>query len=238
VPNQQGCPALSTGKKTVVADIRNCAQCGNSFVPRREHARFCCVGCRAAWNREHLGEAEAEESALLWSVTAMDEATGRLAWARAGNQLRAIAVISEAVWWVTIVDATLVRHHPLAYDDVMAGQVPVGFPLIEGTLAGLRFVRNQIGGHTDLADFIASGGPGRGAVEPGMSGWTWQSAPEPTLASLSPRSQAWETTRYRAYQAHLANRTIGETFGRVAAFLNLAAANALSVTDASVRAGR
>lgn len=229
---------MSTGKKIVVTDIRNCAQCGTSFVPRREHARFCCVGCRAAWNREHLGEAEAEESALLWSVTAMDEVTGRLAGARAGNQPRAAAVISEAVWWVTIVDATLVRHHPLAYDDVMAGQVPVGFPLIEGTLAGLRFVRNQIGGHTDPADFIGPREPGCGTAEPGINGWTWQSAPEPALASLSPRGQAWETTRYRAYQTHLANRTIGETFGRVAAFLKLAAANALPATEAGVRAGR
>lgn len=238
MPNRQGCPALSTGKKIAVTDIRNCAQCGTSFVPRREHARFCCVGCRAAWNREHLGEAEAGESALLWSVTAMDEVTGRLAGARAGNHPRATAVISEAVWWVTIVDATLVRHHPLAYDDVMAGQVPVEFPLIDGTLAGLRFVRNQIGGHSDLADFIGPRDPGRGAAEPGINGWTWQSAPEPALASLSPRGQAWETTRYRAYQAHLADRTIGETFGRVAAFLKLAAANALSAADAGVRAGR
>jgi hypothetical protein len=59
--------------------------------------------------------------------------------------------------------------------------------------------------------------------------------PEPALA---PRGQAWELTRYLAYQAHLAGRTIGEVFGRAAAFLELAAVNAPSVTDASVHAGR
>jgi hypothetical protein len=36
----------------------------------------------------------------------------------------AFAVIGEAVWWVTIVDATLVRHHPDIYDNVMASQAP------------------------------------------------------------------------------------------------------------------
>jgi hypothetical protein len=45
-------------------------------------------------------------------------------------------------------------------------------------------------------------------------------------------------TRYLAYQAHLAGRTIGEVFGRAAAFLELAAVNTPSVTDASVHAGR
>ena len=46
--------------------------------------------------------------------------------------------------------------------------------------------------------------------------------PEPDLGSLPPRGQAWEMTRYQAYQAQLAGQTIGETFGRAAAFLKLA----------------
>ena len=37
---------------------------------------------------------------------------------------RAFTVIGEMVWWVTIIDATLVRHHPNAYDRVLAGHVP------------------------------------------------------------------------------------------------------------------
>jgi hypothetical protein len=56
-------------------DSRECEQCGALFVPRREHARFCCVRCRAAWNREHMGDPLAESSALLWAITAMSEAT-------------------------------------------------------------------------------------------------------------------------------------------------------------------
>jgi hypothetical protein len=37
-------------------------------------------------------------------------------------------------------------------------------------------------------------------------------------------------TRYRAYQVHLAGHTAGESFGRAAAFLKLAAADAASIT--------
>ena len=57
-------------------------------------------------------------SALQWSITAMSDTTERLPRVRAWDRPRAFAVIGEAVWWVTIVDATLVRHHPEAYDAV------------------------------------------------------------------------------------------------------------------------
>ena len=66
----------------------------------------------------------------------------------------------------------------------------------------------------------------------------WNPVPEPTVASLPPRGQAWEMTRYRAYEAHLAGRTIGEIFGRPAAFLELTAAEATSVIDISAHAAR
>jgi hypothetical protein len=221
-----------------MTDIRNCEQCGTSFVPRREHARFCSARCRAAWNREHVGDPAAGASALMWAITAMSDTTDRLTKVRAADQPRAFMVISEAVWWVTMVDATLVRHHPGAYDGVLAGQSPTERQLVEETLAGLRFVRNQIGDEADLAEFIEPGESGHGAQRGRITGWTWRSVPEPPLASLPPRGQAWETTRYRAYQAQLAGHTIGETFGRAAAFLKLAAANAPAITGASVQAGR
>ncbi len=92
-----------------------------------------------------MGDPAGEVSALLWSITAMSDATERLSRVRALDRPRAFAVIGEAVWWVTIVNATLVRHHPEAYDRVMAGQAPEERALIEGTLAGLRFVRNRMG---------------------------------------------------------------------------------------------
>jgi hypothetical protein len=219
-----------------MADIRNCEQCGTSFVPRREHARFCCVRCRAAWNREHLGDLKAGESALVWSITAMSDTTARLPRVRAADRPRAFAVVSEAVWWVTLVDATLVRHHPGAYDGVLAGQSPTERQLVEETLAGLRFVRNRIGDEADIAEFIEPGEAGLGTAEGRVTGWTWKPVLEPALASLSPRGQAWETMRYRAFQAQLAGHTIGETFGRAVAFLKLAAANTPAITGTSAQA--
>jgi hypothetical protein len=222
----------------VVADIRGCEQCGASFVPRREHARFCCVRCRAAWNREHTGDLKAGTSALQWAITAMSDTTGRLARVGAWDRLRACAVIGEAVWWVTIVDATLVRHHAEAYDAALAGQAPAERQLVENTLAGLRFVRNQIGGNADIGEFIEPGEPGPGTDERSITGWIWKPTPEPAVASLPPRGQAWEMTRYQAYQVQLAGHTVGEVFGPAAAFLKLAAANAPSITGASVPAGR
>ncbi len=166
------------------------------FTPRREHARFCSAACRVAWNREHTGNPQAGASALDWSVTAMHDAVERL----------------------------LVRYHHRAYEAVMRAQDPAARQAVEGTLAGLRFVRNRMGYHADPAEFIQPG-HGRPGSGNGAAAWRWRSLPEPALASLPPRGRAWEITRYRAYQAQLAGHTIGETFGRAAAFLKLASAN-------------
>lgn len=221
-----------------MADQRDCEQCGTLFVPRREHARFCSVDCRAAWNREHMGDPAVDASALQWSIIAMSETAERLPVVHAWNRARAFAAIGEAVWWVTIVDATLVRHHPGAYDGVMEGRTLEERRLIEGTLAGLRFVRNQIGQEVDLAEFVETSAPDPGAGNGRITGWTWKPVPEPALASLPPRAQAWEMTRYRAYRTQLAGRTVGEIFRRAAGFLTLAAANATSLTDISFQAAR
>jgi hypothetical protein len=205
------------------------------FVPRREHARFCTVPCRVAWNREHMGDPAAEASALQWSVTAMSETTQRLLQMRAWDRARALAVIGEAVWWITIVDATLVRHHPGAYDHVADGQAAAERGRTEGTLAGLRFVRNRIGRKVSLAKFVEPGAPDPD-IGARITGWTWRPAGEPALTWLPPRAQAWEMTRYQAYQTQLAAHTIGETFGRSAAFLTLTAANAADIEDVSAPA--
>ena len=185
-----------------------------------------------------MGDPAGEVSALLWSITAVSEATERLPGVRAWDRPRAFAVIGEAVWWVTIVDATLVRHHADIYDNVMAGQAPAQRRLVEGTLTGLRFVRNRIGDEADLGEFIEAGRTGPGARQRRITGWTWKSVPEPALGLLPPRGQAWEMTRYRAYQAQLAGQTVGEIFARAAAFLKLVAANATSITDISAHAAR
>jgi len=221
-----------------VADTWICEQCGTSFVRRREHGRFCSPPCRAEWNRQNAGDLEAGTSALQWSITAMNDTIKRLSRTAAWHPPRAFAAISEAVWWVTIVDATLVRHHMDAYDRVMAGQAPARQQLVEETLAGLRFVRNQIGTETDLADFTGPRGPCSRPGATRITGWAWKPVPEPKLASLAPRNQAWEMTRYQAYQTQLADHTLKETFGRATTFLNLAVADAPSITDTSAQAGR
>jgi hypothetical protein len=175
---------------------------------------------------------KAGTSALQWSITAMSDTTRRLTRRTVWDQPRAFTVISEAVWWVTIVDATLVRHHQDAYDAVLAGQNPAQRDLTEETLAGLRFVRNRIGDEADLDEFIEPG-DGPDDRQRRITGWTWKPVPEPKLASLPPRGQTWEITRHQAYQDQLAGHTIGETFTRAAAFLKQAAADAPSLTDAS-----
>jgi hypothetical protein len=209
-----------------MADERVCEQCGTGFAPRREHARFCSVPCRVNWNHDHMGDPAAGASALQWSITAMSETAERLPGVGVWDRDRAFAALGEAVWWITMVDATLVRHHLATYDGVMASQPATERRLIEGTLAGLRFVRNRIGGEADLADFIRPGVPGPGAGQAQVTGWTWRQVRAPALRSLPSRARAWEMTRYRGYRAQLAGRTTGETFGRAVAFLTLAAADA------------
>ena len=118
-----------------------------------------------------MGDLKAGASALVWSITAMSDTTQRLPRVRAADRPRAFAVIGEAVWWVTIVDATLVRHHPDAYDSVMTSQTPAQRQLVGGTLAGLRFVRNRIGDEADLAELIESGAPGPSAGAGRITGW-------------------------------------------------------------------
>jgi hypothetical protein len=219
----------------VQADIRKCEQCGTPFVPQREHARFCTALCRGAWNSEQAGDLAADASALSWSVIAMGEGMQQLSQVGTDNLPRAFTVITEAVWWVTIVDATLVRHHPEPYESVMAAQAPAQRDQIEGTLAGLRFVRNKIGGGTGLREFAGPGTSVRHAGLGMVANWTWRTVPESAVGPLPPRGRAWEKARYQGYQSQLAGRTIIETFGRAAAFLNLAAANA-RIADSGAQA--
>jgi hypothetical protein len=153
-------------------------------------------------------------------------------WDRSG----AFTAISEAVWQVTLVDATLVRHHLDTYDFIMARQDPAQRLRTEQTLAGLRFVRNHIGSEASLSGFLRPGGTGADGGR--LTGWSWRPVPEPALASLAPRGRTWELARYRAYQAYLAGQPVGQTFGWAAEFLNLAATGALSITVGDARVGR
>ena len=211
-----------------MAETRECEQCGVSFVPRREHARFCSARCRVAWNRQHVGDSPAEASALGWTIAAMRDTVDRLLRARTSDGPHGFAAISEAVWWITMVDATLVRYHPDVYDAALASHGPAERQVIEGTFGGLRFVRNWMGYHVDHSDFIKpSGRPGEPGVGP-IAAWIWRSLPEPVLAALPARGQGWEMTRYRDYQARLAGQPVGEIFSRTADFLLRATDGSLS----------
>jgi len=161
----------------------------------------------------------------------MGDVTARLPSIAGLDRPHAFALISEAVWWVTLVDANLVRYHPDVYDEVLASQPDPDQLLVEETLGGLRFVRNQMGNDDDRSDFIlpAADKTGTGTERE----WTWTPVPEPGSESQSPRSLDWELARYRAYQSRLAGRPVQETFRRAATFLK-AAADGVSWPEAVV----
>jgi hypothetical protein len=198
---------------------RYCAQCGTVFTPRREHARFCSGGCRAGWARQRNGDPAARGSAIRWSAAAMHDTVSRLPGIAPDDWPGALAVIAEAVWQVTMVDAVLVRYHPEAYDSVLGRHPPAERLRVDGTLGGLRYVRNR----------MRSGNGAPTAAPPGKDGepvtaWAWQAAPVPALGPLTASGREWELARYRAYRDFLAGHALGETFGRAAGFLSLAAA--------------
>lgn len=223
-----------------MAETRRCERCGREFEPKREHARFCSARCRVAWNRENWTQAsgvqqkwgsenwaggprgphESGTSALRWAFTAMHETTRRLGRVRASDRAQAFAVIGEAVWWVTIVDATLVRHYPDDYDTALDGLTAPERQATETTFAGLRFVRNRMGYYADHADFIRPRSGQAGGDAP-ITQWTWRALPPPAVATLPPQGQEWELSRYEAYQQLLADHSVGEVFGRTAGFHDL-----------------
>jgi hypothetical protein len=201
-----------------MGDTRVCEQCGTVFEPRREHARFCSAECRGAWNRDKLGDTAPESRALHWSVSAMDDTAELLAGVGTHDRPKAIAVIGDMVWWVTIVDATLVRHHPDPYDRILDDFSFWRRRRVEGILGGLRFVRNRMREEAGCGTFI---GP-----SPDGQRWWWMPVSEPSLDGLPERSADWERTRYRAYQDFLAGHTTDEVFDQTIAFLKLAVESA------------
>jgi len=169
-----------------------------------------------AWNDEHVGLAAAPAAAIDWSVAAMTEAATCLSRSGTWDLPRLAEAVGDAVWWVTLVDATLVRYHPRNYQGALAGR-SARRRETEQTLEGLRYVRNQLGKSVDPADLIS---PAAGDSAPG---WTWRSLPQPDLADLGPRARRWELSRYRSYQAQLAGHDVTATFTWCAEFLALAA---------------
>ena len=91
--------------------------------------------------------AEAVRNPLNWA------AERGLAW----DKPRAFfGLISEAaMWWVTIVDGTLGRHHLEAYDGALGNRPSEERQLVEGTLAGAALC------HQRAADCLLTCGSSR-----------------------------------------------------------------------------
>jgi hypothetical protein len=213
---------------------RSCVQCARVFSPRREHARFCSPGCRVGWNHDHLNDAVAEERALGWSLAGMGDVIGRLNDHQPSSPAGALDAVAEAVWWVTIIDARLIRQYMDVYDAVLAAHDLTQRPAIEGMLAGLRFVRNQLGEARPRTGFIEPpDGPGAG--EAMAADWRWSPLPSPELSDQPAHGQPWEATRYLAYQQWLAGNRIGTVFARAATFVNQAADRATATPLTSHR---
>ena len=168
-----------------------------------------------------------KSSALDWSMSAMAEIIDRLGSFRTRDAERAAALVSEAVWWVTIVDWTMVRYHPETYDQILAAAAEGDRTAIEESLAGLRYARNNMGRRIDDADFVAGPVP-QPAQAAATADWTWRALPDPCLSALSPAAREWELDRYRAYQQRLAGHAVDEAFGTAREFLAGVAATAAS----------
>jgi hypothetical protein len=161
------------------------------------------------------------DGTLAWSLTATSEALRRLAAASAADVPQAVAAATEAVWWVTLADAAMIRSHPGAYGTAVAALDPAARRAVEGSFAGLRFIRGQLGYHADPGDFIQlQPAPGGGSAPP--LAWTWAPLPPPAPH----RGTAREASPYREYQAYLAGRPLGQTLARAAGFLSQAHATA------------
>lgn len=206
-------------------DLRRCDQCGDMFTPRREHARFCSARCRMIWNQQYADtdQLPAPAETLEWSIAAMWQATERLGHVPGFQHEDGFATIGEAVWRVTMVDATLVRYRADAYTELLDDLSSSESEVIEDTFAGLRFVRNRMA-YDELPAFVeparaALTGTGGAHATATVGSWTWKSVPEPMTPALNERAQQWEMSRYRSYHAQLAGRPVGETFARATDFL-------------------
>jgi hypothetical protein len=162
---------------------------------------------------------DSADGTLAWSLTAMSEALCRLAAASAADIPQAVAAATEAVWWVTLADAAMARCHPRAYGTALAALDPAARRAVEGSFAGLHFIRGQLGHRADPGDFIQPP-PGGGTAPP--SAWTWS----PLSPPAPHRGTAREASPYREYRAYLAGRPLGQTLGRTAGFLSQAHATA------------
>jgi hypothetical protein len=155
----------------------------------------------------------------------MDMAIEELAAERLRGRADGFAVIADALWSVTIVDAALVRYYPATYDAVIENRSSAEQRSIEQTMAGLRFVRNRMGGAGGLSEFVEPVGADASVPTMGITAWRWKATPELTLTDAASHAQPWENARHQGFDAELATRSVLDTFARAAAFLRLTASH-------------
>jgi hypothetical protein len=193
-----------------MADIRERDQPGTVPRPRRD-------GGGRGTRTGSPGSQDAGEDALAWSVAAMSEALRRIGDANGADVPQAVAAATEAVWWVTAVDAAMSRRHPGAYRRALVALDPAARRAVEGSFAGLRFIRGQLGYSADPGDFIQPAHRDGPAAQ-----WTWSAVAPPAPQ----RGSARDVSPYREYRAQLAGRPVAEVLGRAAGFLSKAHAAA------------
>lgn len=155
---------------------------------------------------------------LRWSVSAMNGSIGRLYKATGTDLPEALAIVTETVWWVTLVEASLQRSSQAAYNHTLLSLEPAERRTTEGTFVGLRFVRNWLGAHADPANFVHAQHDDDGDEAP-VAAWTWTLLPTPELGKVSPRDRHADAVRYRDYCTYLARRPIGESITSAVTFL-------------------
>ncbi len=162
------------------------------------------------------------DTALDWSIQAMNDATDRVNKIAASDSPRAFAAIGEAVWWITIVDDSLRNNHRAAYDRA----VELTTPSPAGTILGLRSVRNRVGHEVDLVDFIHPFASRPDQGDGRITAWAWNHVPPPTRGQRTDRQYQWALKCHEAYETAVVEGGQGGnivyTFGLATGFLHVA----------------
>lgn len=158
------------------------------------------------------GGRQAGDDPLAWPVAAMSDALRRFTAAGAGDIPQAVAAATEAVWWITVVNSAVSRLHPASYSHALAALDPAARKAVERSLAGLRYIRSQLGTSADPRDFIQPP-PGPGVLP--AAAWTWSDVPPPHPQ----RGKAREVSPYREYRVQLAGRPVAEALRQASGFL-------------------
>jgi hypothetical protein len=173
-------------------------QCGTSFTPRREHARFCSPRCRVAWNRHNACDPRPRPAP--W--TGPSPRCGKPPAAPGGHRLGPGQRVRRDQ------RGRVVGHHSRRHLDAVSPGHPRPRPAVRAEPDGLRHRPRRL---QPAAPALAASRPRPGGQYPNPR------------SDRSRRAREWEMTRYRAHQAQLAGQPVGATFRRATAFLRLAA---------------